>query len=268
MRAIDFHTHFGGKAKPGYQDTPCGLLEWMAQFEVDGAVIAPLNSLYSSCADHRPENDAIFKYCAQVPGRLFGALCVNPLMGKVALDEIRRCKETYDARVLKLHPWLQGFSITSEGMDKVAEVCQELGIAILFHDGTPMYTHPLQCARLCRDFPKLTVIAGHTGLGDLWREAMLAAQRYANFILCLCGPREAAMREIVQSVPAEQICVGSDIFTAECNDPVMWFRWASFRSVEMDEGTRRMIEARTAMRILGRNPKSEIRNPKQIPNPK
>lgn len=249
MRAIDFHAHFGGSGGPV---SPQELIAWLGKFDVDGALIAPLNSLYSACSDHRPENDIIFEYCKQASENLFGALCVNPLMGDAALDEIRRCSETYDARVLKLHPWLQGFSITSPEMDRVAALCQELGIAILFHDGTPMYTHPLQCARLCRDFPELTVVSGHTGLGDLWREAMLAAQRYPNFILCFCGPREMGMREIIESVPAQQICVGSDIFTAERNDPVMWFRWASFRAVEMSEETRRIIEVETPLRILGR----------------
>ncbi len=248
MRAIDFHTHFGGSGGPV---NPRELLGWLGKYDVDGILISPLNSLYSACADHRPENDTIFQYCSEAPENLFGALCVNPLMGQVALDEIRRCKETYSARVLKLHPWLQGFSITSPEMDKVAALCQELGIAILLHDGTPMYTHPMQCARLCRDFPGLTVVSGHAGLGDLWREAMLAAQRYPSFILCLCGPREMGMREIVDNVPAQQICVGSDIFTAERNDPVMWFRWASFRSVEMPDETRRIIEVETPSRILG-----------------
>lgn len=250
MRAIDFHTHFGGSGNQA-EVTPQALLDWLAKYDVDGALISPLNSLFSGCADHRPENDAIFEYCRQAPGRLFGALTVNPLTGRIALDEIRRCKKAYDARVLKLHPWVQGFSIASPEMDEVAALCQELGIAILFHDGTPMYAHPLQCARLCRDFPELTVISGHAGLGDLWREAMLAAQRYGNFILCLSGPREMGIREIVDSIPPEQLCVGSDIFTAEKNDPVMWFRWASFRAVEMSEDTRRIIEYNTPARILG-----------------
>jgi predicted TIM-barrel fold metal-dependent hydrolase len=249
MRAIDFHTHYGGSGGPV---SPTELLDWLGTYDVDGALISPLNSLYSACADHRPENDTIFEYCSQAPGQLFGALSVNPLMCQVALDEIRRCKAAHDARVLKLHPWLQGFSVTSPEMDKVAALCQELGIAILFHDGTPMYTHPMQCARLCRDFPELVVIAGHAGLGDLWREAMLAAQRYRNLILCFCGPREMGMREIVDNVPPEQLCVGSDIFTAEKNDPVMWFRWASFRAVEMSEETRRIIEVETPLRILGK----------------
>lgn len=250
MMAIDFHTHFGGSGDQSAV-TPQALLDWLGGFGVGGALISPLNSLYSSCADHRPENDAIFRYCGQAPGRLFGAMAVNPLMGNAALDEIRRCSEEHGARVLKLHPWLQGFSISSPEMDRAAALCEELGIAVLFHDGTPMYTHPLQCARLCRDFPGLTVVSGHTGLGDLWREAMLAAQRYSNFVLCLCGPRETAMREIVASIPPRQICVGSDIFTAERNDPVMWFRWASFRAVEMPPETRRIIEMETPLRLLG-----------------
>jgi len=80
---------------------------------------------------------------------------------------------------------------------------------------------------------------------------MLAGQRYANFILCLCGPREAGMREIVDSVPPEQLCVGSDFFASNPDDVVIWFRWASFRAVEMSAETRRIIEVETPARILG-----------------
>jgi predicted TIM-barrel fold metal-dependent hydrolase len=251
MRAIDMHCHFGswgGDRNP--EDTPERTLELLARHEVDGALIAPLAGLFSSCVDHRPENDEIFRYCGSAPGRLFAAFAVNPLMGGTALNEIRRCREEHSARVLKLHPWLQGFSVTSPEMDAVAALCQELEIAILFHDGTPVYTHPMQVARLCRDFPALTVIAGHAGLGDLWREAMLAAQRYRNFILCLCGPRELAMREIVDSVPPEQICVGSDFFVSDKDDAVIWFRWASFRSVEMPAEMRRIIEVETPLKMV------------------
>jgi len=251
MRAIDFHCHYGGwRKKRGPEGSPESLLELLARQEVGGALIAPLMGLFSSCAEHSSENDEIVEYCARAAGRLFPAFSVNPLMGNAALDEIRRCGEVHSARVLKLHPWLQGFSVTSPEMDAVAGLCRELGIAILFHDGTPVYTHPLQIARLCRDFPGLTVIAGHAGLGDLWREAMLAAQRYPNLILCLCGPREAAMREIVASVPPEQLCVGSDIFTSEKDEAVLWFRWRSFRAVEMSEETRRIIERDTPLRMV------------------
>jgi uncharacterized protein len=250
--AIDFHCHYtqwGGVRIP--EDTPERTLDLLAGNNVNGALIAPLMGLFSSCVDSRPENDAIHEYCSQAPRRLFAAFTVNPLMGEVALGEIRRCRAEHDAKVLKLHPWLQGFSVSSPEMDPVAALCEELGIAILFHDGTPVYGHPLQIARLCRDFPDLTVIAGHCGLGDMWREAMLAAQRYPNYILCFCGPRELGMREIVENVRPEQICVGSDLSTSDKDDAVAWFRWRSFREIDMPDSVRRAIEHDTPARILG-----------------
>ncbi len=249
---IDFHCHYtqwGGERIP--EDTPERTLRLLATNGVDGALIAPFMGLFSSCADHRRENDEIYNYCREAPDRLFAAFAVNPLMGDAALDEIRRCKAEHDARVLKLHPWLQGFSVSSPEMTPVARLCEELDIAILFHDGTPVYTHPMQMSQLCRDFPGLTVIAGHAGLGDLAREAMLAARRYPNFVLCFCGPREMQMREIIESIPAEQLCVGSDFSTSDADDAVIWFRWRSFRAVEANAQRRRAIEEDTPARILG-----------------
>lgn len=249
--AIDFHSHYGRWGGPRLpEDTPERTLEFLAGQNVEGLLISPLMSLFSSSADPRPENDEIYEYCSEAPDNLFPAISVNPLSGQPALDEIRRCKDAFDVRVLKLHPWLQGFAVSSPEMDKVAELCEKLGIAILFHDGTPVYTHPLQIARLCRDYSELIVIAGHAGLGDLWREAILAAQRYKNLVLCLCGPREFSIKQIIESIPPEQLCVGSDIFTSDNNEAVLWFRWASFRAVEMPDSVRQIIEQETPARIL------------------
>lgn len=249
---IDMHSHFaawGGARIP--EDTPRRTLDMLKANGVDGLLILPLMNLFSSCPDHAPENDDIFEYCRQAPGRLFAGFSVNPLAGGAALDEIRRCASGHSARVLKLHPWLQGFSVSSPEMDAVAALCRELGVAILFHDGTPPYTHPLQLARLCRDFPGLTVISGHAGLEDLWREAVAAALRYPDYVLCLSGPRELAMREIIGRVPARQICVGADFSTSEKDDAVLWFRWRSFRDACPPGETRRIIEEETPARILG-----------------
>ncbi len=251
-KVIDFHCHYsswGGVVIP--EDTPERTLEMFGQHGVDGVLIVPMVNLFSNCNDCRPENDAIHRYCSAFPDRLFSGFTVNPFDGEKALDEIRRCHSEHDSRVLKLHPWLQGFSVSTPEMNPVAELCERLGIAILFHDGTPIYSHPLQMARLCRDFPGLKVIAGHAGLGDLWHEAMVAAKRYPNFYLCLCGPRERAMRIIIENVPARQLCVGADFSTSDKDDAVLWFRWRSFRELKLPEDVKRTIERDTPAELLG-----------------
>jgi len=249
---IDFHVHhgaWGGAQNPA--DTPERTLKRLAAMGVEGALIMPLAGLFSNCADHSSDNDRVYEFCQARPDRLFPACAVNPIADTLALDEIRRCREEHQTKVLKLHPWLQGFSVSSPEMDKVAGLCRELGMAIIFHDGTPIYSHPLQMARLCRDFPGLIVISGHAGLGDLWREAIAAALRYPDFVLCLSGPREAAMAEIVRGVRAEQLCVGSDMMTSDRDDIILWFRWRSFRALEISPEVRRTIEEETPARILG-----------------
>ena len=233
------------------EDTPRRTLARLDRAGVGGALVMPFAGLFSNCADHPADNDRVFRYCGESPGRLFPAFTVNPYNGNAALDEIRRCAAERGAKVLKLHPWLQGFSISSPEMDKAAELCRELGLAVIFHDGSPLYSHPLQLARLCRDFPGLTVVSGHAGLGDMWREAIAAAQRYPDFILCLSGPRELAMSEIIREVRPEQICVGSDMATSDRDDVVLWFRWAQFRKLELPAEQKRTIEEETPARLLG-----------------
>ena len=249
---IDFHCHlgsWGGVVTP--DDTPERTVGRLDSAGVGAALIMPFAGLYSNCSNHPEDNKRVFRYCAGAPGRLFPAFTVNPLLGASALDEVRRCAAEQDAKVLKLHPWLQGFSISSPEMDAVAGLCRELGLLVIFHDGSPLYSHPLQLARLCRDFPGLTVVSGHAGLGDLWREAITAAQRYPDFILCLSGPRELGMAEVIREVRPEQLCVGSDMSTSDRDDIVLWFRWAQFRKLELPVEVKRTIEEETPARLLG-----------------
>ena len=249
---IDFHCHVGSwGGVMDAADTPERTVGRLEQAGIGGALLMPFAGLFSNCADHAADNDLVYRYCGAAPGRLFPAFTVNPYSGGAALDEIRRCAAEHGAKVLKLHPWLQGFSISSPEMDKVAELCRELRIAVVFHDGSPVYSHPLQLARLCRDFPGLTVVSGHAGLGDLWREAIAAAQRYPDFIVCLSGPRELAMAEILREVRPEQLCVGSDMSTSDRDDIVLWFRWAQFRKLAVPASARRTIEEMTPARLLG-----------------
>jgi len=251
-RIIDFHVHQGAwGGVRNEKDTPAGTLERLSRFGVDGALVMPFAGLFSNWFDHPADNDVVYEYCRECPGYLFASFSVNPLMGSKALDEIKRCRERHDSRVLKLHPWLQGFSVTSTDMDAVAALCERLGVAIIFHDGTPPYSTPLQVARLCRDFPNLKVVSGHAGLCDLWQEAIAAARRYRNFYVCICGPHLSAAQALADAVPAEQLCFGSDLSTSDFDDSLLWYRWRGFRALRMTSEQRETAERMTPYEIMG-----------------
>jgi len=231
---------------------------------VDRIVVMPYRGISSNCVDQKADNDYIYAFCQEAPDRLLPSFVVNPLFGQKAIDEIKRCRNELGINLLKLHPWLHGFSVTSEPMDAVAKVCQEMDLPIVLHDGTPPYGTPLQLARLCRDFPRLKVISGHAGLNDFWHDAMLAAQRYSNYYLCLCGLAVGQMQTLVDNVPPEQICMGSDMIPADhesaqadgpgpSSEDVFWYRWQGWRRVKMSDKVRDIIENKTPEILLGQS---------------
>ena len=204
---VDCHTHFvselyghlGGNVRP--------LVESMDVHGIDHAVVFTLDGFFE---ESRLHNDKLAEFVAAHPGRLTGFASVHPRHADAA-DEVRRAVTELGMKGVKFHPWLQGFSPVETFMNPIAETCVELGVPMIFHDGTPPYTTPLQIALLAKRYPELTVILGHSGLLDLWPEALTAARRNENVWLCLCGPPTAALQKLVDAVPHERIVFGSDI---------------------------------------------------------
>ena len=114
---------------------------------------------------------------------------------------------------------------------------------MLFHDGTPCYSSPLQVAYLADRFPDLQVIPGHGGLMDLWGEAMATMNRYPDCHLCLCGSTPPAIFAYL----LEQL--GTDAGFGE--DSTAVFRMAEFRAIKLNESEREAIFWRNAARMLG-----------------
>jgi uncharacterized protein len=88
---------------------------------------------------------------------------------------------------------------------ELAEAANALKTMFFFHDGTPPYTEPLQIAEIARNNPGLTVVMGHSGLNDLWRESMQAAQKYENIWLCFSACPYWGMLEIIRNVDNDRI---------------------------------------------------------------
>ena len=204
---IDFHAHQPAASAGGslpytaaaYADFAAALgIRLSAMFTFDGLR-----------RPGKPANDSLAQFVGEADGRAVGFSTVDP-NDPGAAGEIERCVRELDIRGVKLHPWVQGFSAHAPGLGPICEAAAELGVPVLFHDGTPPFSAPLQLAALARRHPKTTVVLGHGGLHDLWREALVAVESTENLHICLCATPPYAMRRLIDRLPLERILFGTD----------------------------------------------------------
>lgn len=199
---IDFHVHQPAAAAYG----PERYVEVMDELGIDVSVVFTYEGLlHPSTA----ANDSLAAFVATAPERFVAFATVDP-RDPGAAAEVERCTSQHGMRGVKLHPWLQGFPAHEPGLDPLCETAATLGVPILFHDGTPPFSTPLQLATLARRHPGTTIVLGHGGLHDLWREAIAAVQTTSNVHLCMCATPAYAMRAIVERCPLERLLFGTD----------------------------------------------------------
>ncbi len=230
MRTIDMHTHLPGKALGlGRRDTT-SVLTMMDRAEIDQAVVMTVDGFFF---DDIASNNALAEQVAESGDRLIPFCTVNPRR-EGAVAEVRRCIEELGFRGIKLHPWWQGFSPLDRCMIPIATEAARLEVPILFHDGTPPFSTPLQVAYLADQFPELTVILGHGGGMDLWVEAVAAVKRYPNCHICLCGSATplAILACMIQELGTSKVTIGTD--SGFGDDYHAEFRMAQFRSLALD----------------------------------
>jgi uncharacterized protein len=206
---VDCHTHWGPCYKTRDGLDPSQWLAAEARYGVTHAVVAPLVGLHDDMLLPQ-ENDDIAKVCAASGGRMVPFFTVNPYRKDAAVAEFRRCVDVLKMRGLKLHPWVQGVILNTEVVDELCEMAAHWKIPLLFHDGTPSYSLPSQMALLARRHPNTTMILGHCGLFEHWREAIAAMCYAQNLWGCLCGPYLSAMSELVRRCDPQRLVWGTD----------------------------------------------------------
>jgi len=195
-----------------YQADAAGVARWLAGWndhQITHGVVMPLLGLF----DHRriqEDNEAVAAACARSGGRMIPFSSVHPNSNSDAISELLRCLVGSKCRGLKIHGWLQGASPSTAVVDQLCEIAAQYRVPVLFHDGTPCFAIPSQMALLARRHPKTTMILGHCGLFEHWREAVAALRHAENLWGCLCGPHAAALREIIRRSDGDRLLWGSD----------------------------------------------------------
>lgn len=215
---IDTHAHVYDGGWP--LGSPLGLsagkmLEVMDKYDVSNVWISSLTGLVR---EFREYNYRLHKFTKVNPKKLIGFFTINPYYGEFIEDEIKRCVEVYGFKGIKLHSWLQGFSLTYDVVNKIIETSIKYDLPIQFHDGTPPYADTLQVANLAELYPEAKIILGHAGLYDSYRSAVSAAKRLPNIFLCLNGPAISDIKYILKEVDINKILWGSDFGSLWVND--------------------------------------------------
>lgn len=252
---VDCHTHWGICWGDRDGRDPAKWLAVLDRAGVTRAIVLGHRGLVDQSEIVR-DHDDVAAICAASGGRMIQFLTVHPGQGKRAVAEAVRCLDQLGAGGMKFHPWLQGASISQPTMDELAELAAERGVPMLFHDGTPCYSMPSQVAGLARRHPRTTVVLGHGGLLELWREGIAAVQRHPNLWVCLCGPPAAACREYFRVCDPARLLWGSD-FGFGWADPIA-YRLGVLRSLGLSDHMLHAVLADNPARLLScTSPKSK-----------
>ena len=130
-------------------------------------------------------NDDVAALVRAHPDKLIGFMSVHPLDPKAA-DEIDRAYYDLGLRGIKLAPNYQNFDPLGEEAFRVYRRAQELGLPILFHQGTsPMrfgdldWAHPRHMDRVATAFPDLKIVMAH--MGHPWQvDCIVVIRKHPN----------------------------------------------------------------------------------------
>jgi uncharacterized protein len=208
-RLFDTHTHIGTARHSGRVYPAEDLLRDMDRFGVDRAVVIP----FPVVEDCRAAHDEIGRAVLAHPDRLVGSACLYPYIPEAQFrDEIRRCRERYGFRAIKLQPQYQALNPVSRASDFWFETAIENGLAAICHTGTGApFALPSSFMLPARRFPELRIVLSHSGGGVFVGEAITAAVFCKNVYLELSSLMPHHVHEVLSHVPADRLMIGSDL---------------------------------------------------------
>ena len=163
-----------------YDLTESALLQAMDRASVERAVIAPVDRCLA--VDNREGNDSMLGAAAAHPDRLIPSCTVNPWYGERGVQEFRRACDA-GARLLVLHPAVQGYLADDELVWPLLEVAADEKVPVYIHTGPPGSATPWQVTALADRYPSVDFIMGHCGSTD-FKSDMVEAARASSNVYC------------------------------------------------------------------------------------
>jgi uncharacterized protein len=234
---VDSHVHTGywplmHVARPAWPDT----LQSMDRIGINVAIV---NGVLNP--DYRQGNDEVGNLVKKYPGRVLGAVAVNPFYQQDLHKEMARCVDGLGFRGIKIHELVtkQAFSYSYEPrlLGPILEFAEDRNCPILFHG--------LISEAMIREHPRINFICAH---GPANINLSLSLARYENFFvdtaysIVLAGTFEL----LVDKLGAHRILFGSD---APLSSPAI--RLGQVLSARLSDAAVRQILGLNASRLYG-----------------
>jgi len=213
-RIIDANCNVGVSVY-GFEQSPAALLKSMNKHGIDMAVVVPFTP---GDFNYERANNHVATVVKKKRDRLIGFARVDPRHGKKAVREVNRAAVKLKLQGLKLDPFEQAFSITSEFLDPIMERCSRLGLPVLVESGYPALSLPVQVGELADRHPNTKILMAHggqlgvSGLGI--PDALDVVKDSPNVYVESSGipetGTECLVERIVRSVGAKRVIFGTN----------------------------------------------------------
>ncbi|MCK5834762.1 MAG: amidohydrolase [Lentisphaeria bacterium] len=233
MRVFDIHTHYFPDAlatkalaslvgnsgvngaeplQPCYDGTRAGLVKLMEDSNVSFSLNLPVAT---RPAQVESINAAMI---AQNVAPIYNFGCIHP--DTPNKQEVLQRLKAAGIRGIKLHPQYQSFQLEDPRAFEIYEICQELGLVIIFHcgkDGSylpPFNSSPKRLLEVQAKFPQLKLVGGHFGGLEMWDEVetyLIGKPIYLDTSIFLESCSTTQILRMIRNHPEDYILFGSDV---------------------------------------------------------
>ena len=232
MKVFDIHTHYfpdglATKAlaslvgnsglngseplQPCYDGTRNGLVKLMEDSNVSFSLNLPVAT---RPAQVESINEAMI---TQNVAPIYNFGCIHPDTPN-KLETLHHLKVS-GIRGIKLHPQYQNFELEDPRALEIYEICQDLGLVIIFHcgkDGSyspPFKSSPIRLLWVHNQFPELKLVGGHFGGLGMWDEVescLIGKEIYLDTSIFFESCSREQILRMIRNHPEDYILFASD----------------------------------------------------------
>lgn len=240
---VDGHVHIGKSTRLQIDADGAMLVRIADKMGFDRICCTDLTALFY---DMHEGNRLLYEEMRKFPDRILGYASLHSTrFGQEAIDEIKRCRQDYGMRGLKIYSTPE-LSIAESATIPILEICAELKMPILAH------TTPQECEFLLSAVPEVQFIMAHAGgqpfaHGD-WNRAIMAAEKFPNLYLDTASSAidTGFVETCVAALGANRILFGTD---TPLLDP--WPQLVKIRDTRLSKQDRELIMGGNILRLMG-----------------